>query len=74
MQCLQTADTAANQNNGQSSVQITYRGVYESSWRLVVVAYLTDDNPVFFTGLSAGVPVPLGRRRLMRETTLSDYP
>ena len=56
MQCLQTADTFPNQNNGQSSVQITYRDVYESSWLLVVVAYLTDDNPVFFTGLSVGVP------------------
>ena len=59
MQCLQTVDTAANQNNGQSSAQITYRDIYESSWRLVVVAYLTDDNPVFFTGLSAGVPAAL---------------
>ena len=62
MQCLQTAHTAANQNNGQLSVQITYRDVYESSWRLVVVAYLTDDNPVFFTGLSVAVPVPLVRK------------
>ena len=60
MQCLQTTDTAANQNNGQLSVQITYRDVYESSW-LLVVAYLTDDNQVFFTGLSVGVPAALAR-------------
>ena len=36
----------------------TYSDVYESSWRLVV-AYLTDDNSVFFTRLSADVSVAL---------------
>ena len=62
MHCLQTATLPLIKtidSRQQIFFKIICRDVYESSWLLVVVAYAPDFNPVHFTGLQSGVPVPL---------------
>jgi len=63
-------NTMNNRNNSQSStvfVKITSLDAYESSWRIFVVAYSTDYNPVFLSGLSVSVRRPIGLLFLVKH-------
>ena len=54
-------NTAANQNNSHLqllSIQVTSHAVYKNCWLFVVVAYATEDKPMFYSGLSVDVSLP----------------
>ena len=57
-----TVNTMNNQNISQLATSFRHKtqpNVYEIRCRFAVVAYATDDNPLFFSGLSVGVPALL---------------
>ena len=59
-------------NRQQNFLHITSPNVYENLRRIFVVASATDDNPVFFNGMSIGVPAPLTQPAQMFQNFFAD--